>query len=328
MTNKNPFVKRERLFNLLKMPTKVLYYYLADWLTGQGYDVMADGDNYIVGLPPAGAPTTTISLVAHIDTLATRGHQLVETNGVVRNKKGVLGADDRAGVYAIMELVEGSYVKPIVIFTNYEESGGIGVDRLCRDGVLDTFIDRIHLFIEMDRKGRNEFVYYSDKLPKAIKKFAKSFGFVEDWGTFSDVATLTEHYGVPHLNLSIGYYDQHKLTERLVLAEMVETMNKVGEMMLMEVPLCPIPKWYDELRRLEMAEAAVRQVFAEMEDFNPNGHFRIERPKSTTTRITHRLDDHDDLIVDNYDPDLEDEIERLGWGTDDAAIRNLSGRKI
>lgn len=44
----------------------------------------------------------------------------------------LLGSDDRAGVYAIIQIIEAGY-KPHVIFTTDEEIGAVGAQKLIED---------------------------------------------------------------------------------------------------------------------------------------------------------------------------------------------------
>lgn len=162
-------------------------------------------------------------LVAHVDTVRGRDRiDLRQKHSVITNRHGILGADDRAGVYALFAL---EHTGVNLLFTNYEESGGKGAvsaaNRLEFTGV--------NLFIELDRRGCNEYVYYSWRLPKATKQYIESYGFIEDYGSYSDIAEF-EQFGIPAVNLSIGYYNQHTTRESLHIDEMNLTIERVKAM--------------------------------------------------------------------------------------------------
>ena len=163
-----------------------------------------------------------ICLVAHVDTVRRQGVELKQRNQIITNRHGILGADDRAGVYALFAL---EHTGVNLLFTNYEETGGTGAvsaaNRLGFEGV--------NLFIELDRRGCNEYVYYSYGLPNATKKYIESYGFIEEYGSYSDIAEF-EMLGIPAVNLSIGYYNQHTSRERLHLDEMGLTIERVKAM--------------------------------------------------------------------------------------------------
>lgn len=257
------------LTQLLEATKYDVYGYLARFLEHLGYSVIMDGYNYIVGIPeqifefdrPKYCP---VALVAHMDTLVPSNRQtgkflrpmdLVQIDHIVLNRSGVLGADDRAGVYAILHLIQTSEYKPIVVFTNDEEIGGLGVKELIRRKALEPYLDYINLFIELDRQGSDDFVYYSNYLPSEVDEFAQRAGFIESYGSYSDVADLTDEYLIPHLNLSIGYYNQHKVTEYLNLIELEATIDRVAGILAYpgDIPQAKIDpnkgkwsKWEDE----------------------------------------------------------------------------------
>lgn len=212
---------------IIEMPTKKLYSFLHDIVDSHYDEVYSDGDNYIfaVGDNP-------LCLVAHIDTVSRKKISVLEHNGIMMNQHiDVLGADDRAGVYGLVHIILNSAEKPSIIFTNYEERGGLGVAQLCRAIPEQKFQAEISMFLELDRQGCNEYVYYSDMLPSEVKEYVESFGFQKEMGIYSDIQDLTIHTGIPSVNLSIGYYGQHSSWERLVVDEMYLTINRVLRML-------------------------------------------------------------------------------------------------
>lgn len=197
-------------------------------------EVSTEFDNYIVA-----QGENPICLVAHIDTVGVGLGQhelLVWSRNVLRvggAKGGILGADDRAGVFGILEAVRHckrfKIPMPSVIFTNYEESGGRGVKALIQDDVFDP--DTTNLFVELDRKGCNEYVFYTANLPEEVKDYVESYGYVEKDGSYSDIMDLAWHYKIPAVNISIGYYSQHTSYESLHWDEMRMNTNRVIEML-------------------------------------------------------------------------------------------------
>lgn len=216
---------------ILKSDTKTLYKALNKILQGlTGKPTMYDGENYIFHR----SELSPICLVAHIDTVRKNDTICLEQKGaVIRNRKGVLGADDRAGVFGILSVLfqcnRYGIEFPSVLFTNYEEIGGVGVKKFINDLDEDPF-ENTNLLIELDRKGANEYVYYSSFLPDEVVGYVESYGFIEGYGSYSDIADLTEVFLVPSVNLSIGYYNQHTPDERLHVDEMKLTISRVFEM--------------------------------------------------------------------------------------------------
>lgn len=214
------------IMELLEMPTPKLKHLLSSVVGA------TNGDNYTY-IP--GSIDTPFMLVAHIDTVSIPKVSLKVTSNVVRNTCGPLGADDRAGIYAALKIYQKAVIKPHLLFTDLEERGGIGAKEVaytlpCPDGVK--------LLIELDRRGCNEWVSY-DPQHKKVKKYVEKFGFVEEFGTYSDIADIAPAWNKASVNLSVGYYDQHTAKERLHLDELELTIQRV-----LNMTLNPIAKDY------------------------------------------------------------------------------------
>lgn len=218
------------LRRVLMMPDKELGTYLITALKKSYKTVETDRNNYIY------APGENATcLVAHLDTCRNAMDEpvvLTKSRNVIRNIKGILGADDRAGIYGILEVIRHCKASdiplPSVIFTNYEERGGAGVREFIKSQLFKP--EGINLFIELDRKGCNEYVFYSHMLPKKVKDYVESFGFQENRGSYSDIADLTNEYEIPSVNLSVGYYQQHSAMEKLHYDELLLTIDRVCDM--------------------------------------------------------------------------------------------------
>jgi hypothetical protein len=165
----------------------------------------------------------------------TREAELVEvavSRNVMFNKnKAPLGADDRAGIFGIIEILRTCKTEglpePSVLITNYEEGGGVGVKAFLKTDLFET--EGLRLMIELDRKGCNEYVDYLD-VPAKVDDYVESFGFQKKYGSYSDIADLTDMHLIPGVNLSIGYYDQHTANEVLHIDEMYMTIDRVLSM--------------------------------------------------------------------------------------------------
>lgn len=212
-----------------------------------------------------------VVLVAHIDTVKDTGqrqYDYYKTNTpvttkratepvygnnktIIRNKdfnSGCLGADDRAGVVAIMEIFK-KFDFCGMLFTNYEEIGCLGASEFVnkyKDKGLEHEFDDCKLFIEIDRRGTRHYVDYI-RNPKEMKEWIDGFGWIEDWGRFSDILTLSEHFKIPSINVATGYYNEHTANEYLVLSEYFECMEFVSKVVakIDEAPMCRVePKVY------------------------------------------------------------------------------------
>jgi hypothetical protein len=181
-------------------------------------------DNYVY--VDRGAP---ITLVAHVDTLPRKKDFELDTthhNIITAKGGGILGADDRAGCFALFTLANNHCN---LLFTNYEETGGIGAQAAAEDLEQHMLDNGVRLLVEFDRKGCNEYVTYSYNLPHEIASYVESFGYIEQTGSYSDVA---EFYSIPAVNVSCGYYHQHTDKEKLHIDELWLNIDRVKRMLV------------------------------------------------------------------------------------------------
>ena len=168
-----------------------------------------------------------ICLIAHIDTVF---RHLPNTNDFLYdNIKKVLwfpygaGFDDRTGIYAIMQILDMGF-RPHIIFTNGEESGGIGANMLINKYKKIPFSCK--MMIELDRAGENDAVFYNCDNKTFIEKIT-SFGFELDYGTFTDISIIAPAWKIAAVNLSVGYEDEHQEIETLHIGWTYATYQKV-----------------------------------------------------------------------------------------------------
>ncbi len=210
------------------------------------------GNDFTLFIPKKHTTKKNICLVSHIDTVHDTpqysyrkkhfwyedfGQYEFKTKPKIRHNKKVycdtkqgviwspdgLGADDRAGVYACLELYKTHNC--FVLFTDYEESGGRGA-REALEKTLPRYGSDISLFIEIDRKGNNQMVFYNGE-PQEFRDFFGSFGFKEHTGSFSDISILCRNTGFHGVNLSAGYYKEHTLQEYLNIKHLMNTVRKI-----------------------------------------------------------------------------------------------------
>lgn len=210
------------LGQILQSKTSDLFYYLFEFLEKNGYGITCDGRKHTYY-----AGTCPIMLVAHLDTVHAREPKEVyydKSQGVIWSPDG-LGADDRAGVWGICEIVRRGY-RPHILFTDEEETGGHGAREACKAFTPDG----VHCLIEMDRKGDKDAVYYTND-NENYHKWIESFGFDHAHGSFTDISVLMPEWKLSGVNLSIGYYEQHTKMERMFVKETLATVDKVCRML-------------------------------------------------------------------------------------------------
>ena len=149
-----------------------------------------------------------VLLVAHYDTVLSRPPRWVNNKEGVLSAKNGLGADDRAGIFAILEVIQKYHCS--VLFTGGEEKGGLGAYAFTNTGIKPS----VNYIIELDRRGENDAVFY-DCANEEFIDFVESKGWQEAFGTFSDISIIAPYLEVAAVNLSIGYMNEHHKNETL-----------------------------------------------------------------------------------------------------------------
>ena len=186
-------------------------------------NVRSIGKNFIY---LEGDKNSPFCIISHVDTCTRKGVALQCNGTVMKNLKGLLGADDRAGVYAAITIYNNATIKPHLLFTDLEEVGGVGAKEVA---TLLTKPDGVKLLVELDRQGCNEYVVYQDQQSE-VHDYIRKFGFVEQYGSYSDISDIGPAWECASVNLSIGYYHQHTDKEELHLDEMHLTIQRVLSM--------------------------------------------------------------------------------------------------
>lgn len=181
-------------------------------------------------LIPGEAP---VMLIAHLDTVhKERVKQICKSDrgNILMSPQGI-GGDDRCGVYALVTAHKLSPVKPWLLFTCDEEKGCVGADDFCvqhQKGKLPKKLDALKALVEIDRRGKNDAVYYDCNNPE-FEAYITGKGFQTAAGSFSDISYIAPELGVAAVNLSAGYYNAHTLYEYIDRKQLNATVKKVVE---------------------------------------------------------------------------------------------------
>ena len=166
-----------------------------------------------------------VGLVAHLDTVHTMPVKDLfydKEQNVMWSPQGI-GADDRAGVFAIVEILKRG-LRPTIILTTDEEIGGVGASKLVED--IPEAPCKLNFLIELDRRGSEDCVFYDCDNP-FFEDYIEDFGFITNWGSFSDISYIAPKWGMAAVNLSIGYEHEHSKSEILNVSWMFNTIDKV-----------------------------------------------------------------------------------------------------
>lgn len=212
------------LVHVLRLSVPALMKYLRRELRRAGYAPQA-AETYLYA-----AGDVPVLLVAHVDTVheAPPGEVFYDPKARVLWSPDGLGADDRAGVFAILEVIR-SGLRPHVLFTDGEESGGWGAEDAALD-LMATLPHAVRCAVELDRKGSGEAVYYGCG-SRTLREWVGHFGFREEGGSFSDISVLCPAWDLAGVNLSVGYYGQHTMSEHLRLDDLEKTIQAVKRML-------------------------------------------------------------------------------------------------
>lgn len=189
------------------------------------YDNVIATKDYIIAIGDI-----PIALVAHMDTVfkfPVSDLYYDQKKGVLWSPEG-LGADDRAGIFAIIKILQDG-LRPSVILTTGEEDGGVGACAIC-DKFPDCPIPGLKYMIQLDRHGTNDCVFYDCYCPEFVD-YVESFGFCERWGSFTDISFLMPEWQIVGVNLSVGYEDEHSKQEILCVNPLFDTIRKVKKML-------------------------------------------------------------------------------------------------
>jgi hypothetical protein len=219
-------VLNEREYGLLERLVSLsqteLHKTLGVYLKGKYKNIIIEKE-YIVAIGDI-----PIALVAHMDTVFYNQPGEVyydQRKGVLWSPDG-LGADDRAGIFAIIQIIQ-SGLRPSIILTTDEERGGLGAQKLAKK---ECPIPGLKYMIELDRKGSCDCVFYDCANPQFIQ-YIEKFGFIERTGSFSDISFLMSAWKICGVNLSIGYQDEHSIAEILNIGALYRTVDIVKRML-------------------------------------------------------------------------------------------------
>lgn len=177
-------------------------------------------------------------LVAHADTYYDRAYQDAECAARLERGNGVyysgsdacsIGADDRAGC-AMLWLLRNSGHSLLLL--DGEEHGQIGSHYL-RDTNPSLFDElNSHSFmVQLDRRGKNDYKVYDIPVSDEFLAFVeRETGYERAEGSGkTDIMVLCRD--VCGVNLSVGYYDEHRGEERLVISEWERTLGVVRSLL-------------------------------------------------------------------------------------------------
>jgi len=183
----------------------------------------------------------------HTDTVhRTGGRQMLSTsNGwITAPKSSCLGADDGAGVWLMVNMIERK-VPGLYVFHRAEEIGGYGSMHIA--GQTKELLNGIDFAIALDRKGENSIVTHQWGDRCCSDDFAGALGWelglgmtADPTGTFTDTANYTELVS-ECTNISVGYMKQHTAAECLNANYLNELLEALCSLDVRRLPVVRSP---------------------------------------------------------------------------------------
>lgn len=185
----------------------------------------------------------TVPLICtHTDTVSfnpTHQKFITDEDGVLGTVKpfGCLGADDRAGVWIALKMMETKTITDFEYgFFVAEETGAKGSSAFA----LEQDLSKYSCFIGLDRASRsgkqNVACYGYDN--EELTELFVDYGFAKQTGTFSDCSNLSgyslEDSPKACVNISVGYQHEHSVKETLSIALMEDTLSMMRSILIPE----------------------------------------------------------------------------------------------
>ena len=180
-------------------------------------------------------------VAAHLDEIHSPCQREVVVDGDVIytvdrlwNRVGC-GADDKNGLWIIMNLLQSEPVLKVVLFVQEERDGELAGCRGARVSDLSFFND-VEFVVECDRKGASDVVNIgkgetslcdSGFIPEHL---LHNYGYEMVKGGKTDVVELKMRgLEIPVCNISCGYYNAHKTSEYTKFSELQNCLNFVKD---------------------------------------------------------------------------------------------------
>lgn len=220
--------------------------------------------NIIVNNPLPEGVTHRPMLMAHLDTVSYVQPKLSE----IRRKRGTLslkqkkkkisyvfknrfkkdwqtiggptclGADDRAGVWLMLQILQSHPNKYTFAWFEKEERGCIGSTVFTQTELFEELDAMTSVFIGLDRRCDEynpeiaQYGYDNEDLDIVLEDQLPEFEFTS--GSFTDCSTLAFYsfLKTPCINLSVGYRNEHSVDETLHIPSMLMTLEALKHLQI------------------------------------------------------------------------------------------------
>ena len=178
-----------------------------------------------------------VMFTAHLDTATsalTDVNHVIEGNIIKTDGNSILGADDKAGVVIMLNMIENK-IPGLYYFFLGEEVGCIGSKKVANTQ-KEKKIDGINKVISFDRRGKNSIITYQSSarccsdtfgnaLSKALNDVEPTFKYEnDDTGILTDSVQFVSIYS-ECTNISVGYQNEHTFSETQDIEHLTKLAN-------------------------------------------------------------------------------------------------------
>jgi len=192
----------------------------------------------------------------HLDTydyLRREVNHVIEDNKIMTDGKSILGADDKAGVVILLNMIENS-IPGLYYFFLGEERGCLGSKKTAKNH-KKRILPHIKKVIAFDKRGTTSIATHqrqnrccSDKFANALADKLFDFGLnyqLDDKAGSTDSLQFIGLY--PECtNLSVGYYNEHTFQEYQDMDHLERLANACLEIDWDELPIERVPADVEE----------------------------------------------------------------------------------
>tara|TARA_Y100000310_G_C20657060_1_gene802516 strand:+ start:28 stop:1011 length:984 start_codon:yes stop_codon:yes gene_type:complete len=216
-------MNKRLILDLFRLPSRsrhesLIQEYIIKYLKDNNILFKQDENGNIFNISKKNTPL----LSAHMDTVQDSVDVKLTEFIKIRNEcilsgYGVIGGDDKCGIYIILELLKSRQVN--FVFTTCEEVGGLGMEYFVKNNNLS----HIPYGLVLDRRGNSDILcmkndYGVEELDTMLEAIGKVFGYESALGLWSDADILSGK--ISCANLSVGYYNPHDKMEFVRLDEL------------------------------------------------------------------------------------------------------------
>jgi putative aminopeptidase FrvX len=189
----------------------------------------------------------------HLDTASGKKqtvNHVIDEQYIKTDGNSILGADDKAGMVVILNMIE-NQIPGLYYFFVGEERGCVGSTKLAQNWKKFEFSNYINKCISFDRRGTGsvitEQIYgpccsqmFANEVSKKLNSVDETFNYQPDpTGIYTDSAQFT---GIitECTNISVGYYSEHSSLERQDILHLEKLCKAVCQIDWESIPVSEI----------------------------------------------------------------------------------------